>query len=328
MTGLAELYRPRTLEQVVGQKHAVEALRETLKHGTAHAFLLSGPSGVGKTTLARIAVSMLEAEKVDINGAECNGIDNMRELQHRIGFKPFEHECRVIIMDEAHRVTKPAWDCSLKMVEEPPDHVYWMLCTTEPEKLPTTIRNRCVELKLGPVPVRHIEMLLEDIARREGREFELGVLELCAQEAGGSPRKAINHMAMSYGKDRAQVHQMLREREESQPISALCKMLLNGGGTWLRALPILANMPTDDAEIQRVAICNYLAKALRDKRTNEAAKHVIDILEQFSQPYHPGEKQAPLLLSVGRVLLKKTKPTASDDDDDDFQEQWTAKPLV
>lgn len=303
---LASKYRPRTLEEVVGQDAAVSTLLYTIGNDLSHAFLLSGPTGVGKTTLARAAARLLNAERYEIDAATYTGIDAMRGVQTNATYMPLAADRRALIVDEAHRLSQQAWDSCLKMLEEPPAHVYWFLCTTAPGKLPATIRNRCTELRLQPIPVEDLHWLLGSIVAVEwGEPVDDAVLKLCAVEADGSARKAIVNLSMCHTLNREQARAVLRERAEPQPVADLCQLLMKGARhdrSWLQAMAIVANM-SDDSEQHRINVCNYLSAVLRKSKTDSDAAYLLNILEQFSMPYHPGEKQAGLLRSIGRVLF-------------------------
>lgn len=301
MTALFDKHRPKKLDDVIGQGLACEVLRKAIAADTSHAFLLSGPSGVGKTTLARIGAHMLEAEIQEIPAAIYTGIDAMREVIDRLHYMPIggaEH--KALIIDEAARLSKPTWDSLLKIVEEPPEHVYWFFCTTEPDKVPATIRNRCTELKLLALSVHALNVLLHAVTEREQMVIDHATIELIAREAMGSARKALVLLPTVVGLDYVTARGVLRDKSVPRPVGDLCKVLMNGG-SWLQAMKIVASMH-DDPETYRIQISNYLAAVLRDAKTDKDATFLLNILEQFSEPYHPGERQAPLMISIGRVL--------------------------
>jgi DNA polymerase III gamma/tau subunit len=298
---LTAKYRPRDLNDVAGQTAACHALFTALSTGSSHAFLLSGPKGTGKTTLARIGAAMLNADITEIDGATFTGIDDMRTVQDTLHYAPLAGEARAIILDEAHRLSKPAWDSLLKVIEEPPDYVYWFLSTTEPTKLPATIRDRCTELRLSALATDELIRLLARVEEAEGWTTEPQIVALCAREAEGSARKALVNLASVQGFDFTRARDLLLSRTEPKPVADLCKLLMGGRGTWLQAMSILANI-NDDPESTRIMISNYLAAVIRKAKTDNDAKFLLFVLDQFSQPYHSGEKQAPLMLSIGRVL--------------------------
>jgi len=194
MTGetLHTKYRPTTLDEVVGQDHILDGLRAQLAAGTQQAFLFEGPSGTGKTTLARICAAELNCpEVIEIDAATHTGIDAMREVAERSRFVSMDGGGKAIIVDECHRLSKNAWDSLLKDIEEPPAGVYWFFCTTEGNKVIKTVRTRCVTHTLKDVPWRKLLGLLSQVATAEGIDVPEEVLDVCAEEANGSPRQAL-----------------------------------------------------------------------------------------------------------------------------------------
>ena len=144
-----ELYkktRPQKLTEIIGQDDVVKKLRSFKRSTLPHAMLFEGPSGVGKTTVARILTKRLKTHEIniqEINSADFRGIDMVRELQETIFHKPLTGDTKVFIIDECHQLTKPAQDAFLKVLEETPEHAYIILCTTEATKLKKTLRTRC-----------------------------------------------------------------------------------------------------------------------------------------------------------------------------------------
>ena len=139
-------WRPQKLNDVISHAFVVSSLKALLKEKECpHSFLFTGPSGVGKTTLARIVASYLEAAVLEIDAATNTGIDAMRAVQDMARYKAIDNEKRVVIIDECHALSKQTWQSLLKIVEEPPAHLYWAFCTTEPDKVPATIKTRCVQ---------------------------------------------------------------------------------------------------------------------------------------------------------------------------------------
>jgi DNA polymerase-3 subunit gamma/tau len=148
--------RPTTFGEVVGQPRAVAQLTQMGRDDRRpHLLLFVGPSGCGKTTLARIVRRKLrcgEADFMEVNAANNRGIDMVRDIEQRIGLAPIDGDCRVWLIDEAHALTPDAQGAFLKILEEPPSHVYFMLATTDPQKLKPTIRTRATEIVVYPVP--------------------------------------------------------------------------------------------------------------------------------------------------------------------------------
>lgn len=187
---LYQKYRPQTFDEVLGQEHVVEALQKAAANDRiAHAYIFSGTRGTGKTSLARIfarAIGTSPRDLYEMDGASNRGIDEIRALRDELHTLPFESKYKVYIIDEVHMLTKEAFNALLKTLEEPPQHVVFILATTEFEKLPDTIVSRCQSFvfKTPGAPILK-EMLLR-AAKKEKVSLEPAAAELIALIASGS----------------------------------------------------------------------------------------------------------------------------------------------
>ena len=214
---LAALYRPQTFAEVVGQDMVKSILsRAAREDRVAPAYLLSGTRGVGKTTIARIFAKALNCEHaptgepcnqceacrritqgsfvdvVEIDGASNRGIDDIRRLRDAVGYAPLEGRYKVFIIDEAHMLTKEAFNALLKTLEEPPARVTFILATTEQHKFPVTIVSRCQHFVFRQIPEATLETHISNILDREGRPFEQEAAHLIARRAAGSVRDSMS----------------------------------------------------------------------------------------------------------------------------------------
>ncbi len=194
MTELAlyRKYRPATFQDVVGQDHVVKALQGALKEkNVAHAYLFYGSRGTGKTSVARIFAGEIGAHDSDvheIDAATYTGVDNIRALREEAAVMPFESERKVYIVDEVHMLSKGAFNAFLKLLEEPPSHVTFILATTELEKVPDTIQSRCQVFTFKKPTAKAIAETVTKIAKAEGYTLDKAAAELIAILADGSFR--------------------------------------------------------------------------------------------------------------------------------------------
>ncbi len=219
-------WRPQTFDEVIGQPHVVNTLRNALTSGRIHhAYLFSGPRGTGKTTSARLlakAVNCLAPEDqrpcneceicqainegrlidlIEIDAASNTGVDDVRELRERVGFRPNEARYKVYVIDEVHMLSTSAFNALLKTLEEPPPHAIFVLATTEAHKIPNTVLSRCQRFNFRRISVNEIVERLEWMVQREGIPAEQEALTIIARQATGSARDAeslLDQLA-SYG---------------------------------------------------------------------------------------------------------------------------------
>jgi DNA polymerase III subunit gamma/tau len=188
-------YRPEQFDDVIGQDHIVKAISGALDAGKiAHAYLLCGPRGTGKTTIARIIAHELGSSINDIyemDAASNRGIDDVRELRESVRTNPFDSTYKIYILDEVHMFTKDAWNALLKTIEEPPEHVIFILATTELEKVPETIVSRCQTFMLRKPNDAILAEVVTNVALKEGYTLEEGSAELVALLADGAFRDAL-----------------------------------------------------------------------------------------------------------------------------------------
>ncbi len=212
---LARKFRPQSFEDVAGQEHVVKTLRNAISQGhVAHAFLFSGPRGVGKTTIARILAKSLNCEKGptptpcnecpnckeitdgtsldvrEIDGASNRGIDEIRELRENIKFAPAAARYKIYIIDEVHMLTREAFNALLKTLEEPPSHVKFIFATTENHKVPATILSRCQCYDFRRISLREIAGNLQKVAEAEKIQISEAALSWIAEAGDGSMRDA------------------------------------------------------------------------------------------------------------------------------------------
>jgi DNA polymerase-3 subunit gamma/tau len=201
-------YRPSSFDDVLGQDHIVKVLQSAIeKKNIAHAYLFAGSRGTGKTSIARIFASEVGAKGNDIyeiDGASNRGIDEARAIREAVNTLPFESPYKVYIVDEAHMLTKDAWNALLKTLEEPPAHVIFMFATTELEKVPETILSRCQSFTFKKPSMAILKEVVSRIAKKEGYTLPSESADLIAFLAEGSFRDAqgILQKVLSFSKDK------------------------------------------------------------------------------------------------------------------------------
>jgi len=223
---LARKKRPQVFEDVVGQRPITQTLQNAIsQQRVAHAFLFTGPRGVGKTSTARILAKALNCEKgpqinpcnqcpvckeisngnsidvIEIDGASNRGIDEVRELRENVRYTPAKSRYKIFIIDEVHMLTLPAFNALLKTLEEPPSHIIFIFATTEPHKIPATILSRCQRYDFKRIPLGEIIQHLRRIVDEEKIEISQRCLSIIARESEGSMRDAQSLLdrLISYG---------------------------------------------------------------------------------------------------------------------------------
>lgn len=244
---LARKWRPKTFADLVGQEHVVKALRNALDEGRLHhAYLLTGTRGVGKTTIARILAKSLNCENavhgepcgqcesctqidsgryvdlLEIDAASNTGIDNIREVLENAQYAPTVGKYKVYIIDEVHMLSKSAFNAMLKTLEEPPEHVKFILATTDPHKVPITVLSRCLQFVLRNMTTQQVAEHLAHVLDRENVPYQPQALQLLGRAAAGSMRDALSLLdqaiAMGSGK--------VAEQDVCQMIGAVDKQYL------------------------------------------------------------------------------------------------------
>lgn len=297
-------YRPERWEEVVGNGLVVESLSKKIAEHRQQVFLLSGPSGLGKTTLARIAANELGCEPgelIEHDAVKLSGVDDTRALMEALTYKPFG-DVRVFIIDECHGLSKQAWNSLLMSIEEPPYWAYFFFCTTEPTKVPATIKTRCVAFDLKPVSVKSLLKVLSPIVKQERLKVSEEILVLCAEEALGSPRQAIlNLAACQEAKDPKDAAELLRSAHSDPGAIDLARALLRNASLQ-ETCDILKGLKDLGGESVRQVVRAYMTNVFLAARDSNTGRRAGKILVAFSQPCNPQDGLSPIVVAVYKLL--------------------------
>lgn len=305
MTDLHIKYRPTELEDVIGQSHCIPSLKGLLD-GSCHAFIFTGASGVGKTTLARIMARKLGATSFDsiieIDAATHGGIDAMREIVDVAKTQSMMGGSRAIIVDEAHALSKPAWQSLLKAVEEPRDDVYWFFATTETGKIPRTIVTRCSSFELRLIRTDDIFDKLAKVDEAEGLNVSDAILDVVAQSAMGSMRAALVGLAAVKDiTDPKVAADALRFAVAGGDTIEFVRYLLSGNLQWNNTMSRLEQLGDFQPEALRVTIANYLSAIACKTKDPANVVGMMNVIEAFAKPYDPATARAGFMLSLARL---------------------------
>ncbi|RVT50409.1 DNA polymerase III subunit gamma/tau [Rubrivivax albus] len=303
---LARKYRPRSFAEMVGQPHVVQALGNALERGRLHhAYLFTGTRGIGKTTISRIlakslnctgadgqggitaepcgvcpACTAIDADRyvdyIELDAASNRSIDEIRDLIERAAYKPSVGRFKVFMIDEAHQLTKDAFNALLKTLEEPPEYLKFVLATTDPEKMLPTVLSRCLQFNLRPMAPETVQGHLETVLNAEGVPFEPAALRVLGKAARGSMRDALSltDQAIAYGGgrvDEAVVRGMLGSVDRSQAAALLQALAERDAPALLQGVDALRA-----AGLSAAATLEAMATLLQQAAVEQAVPGALD----------------------------------------------------
>ena len=338
-------YRPSSLDELIGQSDAVQLISEQIKNSNlSHAYLFSGPRGVGKTSLARIIAKTIGCDPVfditEIDAASHNKVDDIRELNDSVNFiASSPGKKRVFILDEVHMLSNAASNAFLKTLEEPPDHVIFILATTEPDRVIETIRSRTTQIAFKRIKNSDIITSLEKISKAEKIKLSKEILEYIANQSDGSLRDAINLFEQTFSTfgNKATMEQLysilgkvtttdllqILEAMGTQDTAAVLQVLRENYRNGLQAIDILNSitdlfrnlfyfkyLPEDenfvslsDSEKQLIENCNDIISA-------KDLSRILDMLDEINQTIKTSPSQE---LKLELFLVKLIKPQLATD---------------
>lgn len=309
MTEPTELYRkhrPRLFKDVIGQPGAVKLLKTFCDKGTIpHALLFTGPSGCGKTTLARIVAAKLKCAPTDfkeINAASSRGIDTIREIEERRTLRGFSGGARVIYLDEGHQLTREAQNGMLKLLEEPPPHLFFMIASSEPAKLIRAIITRCTVVECAALSPADLEATIKAVLTKEGAALPPAVLARLVECCEGSARKALVDLekCLQYREEREQLACIVKPADD-KTADELVKVLLDKGATWAKVAALVRGYEGDYEGLRR-RILGYAGAFLLNG--GERSPRAYAILQAFRDHWFDCGK-AGLIMSCFEVFGRK-----------------------
>lgn len=303
MSELYRKYRPTSLKAVVGQDKAVGILKGLLPN-LPHCLLFTGPSGCGKTTLARIVANHLDCSDRDfheINCADFRGIEMIREIRRASQLLPLGGKHTVWLIDECHKLSNDAQNAILKLLEEPPKHVYFLLATTDPHKLLKTVQTRCTEIKVNSLTDDDLSKLVNKVAKKEKLKISEDVVDRLVKAATGSARKALVILQQIMGlEDEEEQIQAIHRAESEQEGIAIARALINPSTRWPDMVKILKETPLDDAENLRRLVLAYASSCLLGNNTRIQSL-AYQVIVAFSENFFDTGK-AGLIASCYEVV--------------------------
>ena len=309
-------YRSKTLDEVIGQNHITTVLNNSLKSGNlSHAYLFTGPRGVGKTSVARILAKEANGLKssdakfysdiIEIDAASNRRIEEIRELRDKIAIAPSQLKYKVYIIDEVHMLTREAFNALLKTLEEPPAHAIFILATTDFHKVPDTITSRCMRLNFKAITAADLSASLAQIAKKESINIDDEAINLIAEQSDGSFRDSLSmldQMSSSGNKIDSQIVELNLGIANKKSITRLITQI--AASETAKIFDIIQEMI--DAGATPDQINKQLSHALRASLTSQqavvASSMAVELIENLNAMYSYQDQRIALELAILKVI--------------------------
>jgi DNA polymerase III subunit gamma/tau len=316
-------YRSTSFDEVIGQDHITTTLKNALANNAiAHAYLLTGPRGVGKTSIARIlafAVNNLKYDHevnhldiIEIDAASNRRIDEIRSLRERVHIAPTSAKYKVYIIDEVHMLTREAFNALLKTLEEPPEHAIFILATTDVHKLPETITSRCVRFTFRPISPDNITNHLANIAKKEKLQIDVEALELLAHHAKGSFRDSISLLEQVKnigGKIDIETTRQMLGIAPDELIHAIIQNIASGDSAGLQA----SLQDAYSAGASETTLSKQLSESLQNQLISNTSvlpgEEIVQLLRSLLLVAGSPNPRAELDLALLEIALRHTNET-------------------
>ncbi|MFZ2125795.1 MAG: DNA polymerase III subunit gamma/tau [Candidatus Saccharimonadales bacterium] len=310
-------YRSKSLGELIGQKHITDILSRAISSGrVSHAYLLTGPRGVGKTSVARILAyeingipydeTTINLDIIEIDAASNNGVEDVRDLREKVQIAPVAAKKKIYIIDEVHMLSKAAFNALLKTLEEPPEHVVFILATTNVEKLPATIISRAQRFNFRPISVNDAKLHLKNIAKKEGIKIDDEALELIADRSDGSFRDSISLLDQLSGlvdpKDTITV-ELIEDALGMAPTKIIDKLLEAVETKDIEMLVKTLDNTFNDG-IDSVILVSQLTRRISDLVSEKP--RLISLLDALIDVPKSPQPQLKLLAVLGGAINQKT----------------------
>lgn len=298
---LYKKHRPTSLNDIVGQDAACSMLSKMIEQESVpHAILFTGPSGTGKTTLARILKTHIQCHDNDfheINSADFRGVDSIREIRSRISLSPTRGPCKAWLIDECHKLTGDAQNAFLKMLEDTPKHVFFFLATTDPGKLLPTIRTRCTEIACKSLTPKQIQTMVNMVSKQEGKKLCEEVCDRLAELAEGSARKALVllHQILDISDEEEQL-ECLQSSDTRQQAIEIARALMNPKTQWPQMAALLKTVEDEPESIRHLVLAYATAVLLKSPNSR-----AFQIIQSFRDDWYSCKK-AGLVASCFEVV--------------------------
>lgn len=328
---LNKIFRPCTIKEMVGNQTIKNMIATGIEKGTLpRSLMLTGISGVGKTTAARIIALGMNCKKgptaspccecssckatlnlnslsvLELDGARTGNVDTMREVLDNLPSAPLsDDKYKILIIDEAHLLSSKSESAILKTLEDSMDHVYIILCTNHPEKLKDVTRNRCKIIQFGRLTDDEVCSLLGDVAEFEGMQYKKEILQYITAESNGVPRQALSYLQQvaadnTWTKDAASLIVGAGIEIDQIEVFEFCKVLLKKG--WSDILVEFKKLKNIPPETIRIVITGFMAGCLRNSRDIDAAKKFSKIIDLISVQYYGPKPEHVLTNNLFKIM--------------------------